>query len=149
MAGIDAERGLSPAVNFVLVTGISLLLIGSLFTGISGVLEDRREAAVDDGLEVTGHQLAADIAAADRAAQTAGEGHITVESRLPTRIAGTRYSVEIRRDGSSVVLLLRSDDPAATARTTVNNETAIETGTYNGGAIRLDWSGDTIEVNDV
>jgi hypothetical protein len=149
MAGIDAERGLSPAVNFVLVTGISLILIGSLFTGISGVLEDRREAAVEDGLEVTSHQLAADIAATDRAAQTAGDGRITVESRLPTRIAGTRYSVEIRQDGSSVVLLLRSDDPAATARTTVDNETAIETGTYNGGTIRFDWGGGTIEVDDV
>jgi hypothetical protein len=149
MAGIDAERGLSPAVNFVLVTGISLLLIGSLFTGISGVLEDRRETAVADGLEVTGHQLAADIAATDRAARTAGDGHITVESRLPARIAGARYSVEIRRDGSSVVLILRSDDPAATARTTVDNGTAIETGTYNGGTLRLDWSGGTIEVNDV
>ncbi|MFT4883109.1 MAG: hypothetical protein ACI8U4_000608 [Natronomonas sp.] len=148
MAGLSNERGLSPTVNFVLVTGISLLLIGGLFTGISGVLEDRRGAAVNDGLEVTSHQLAADIAAADRAAQTADSGHITIETRLPVRIAGTRYSIEIRENGSSIVLVLQSEDPSATARTTVDNETAVATGTYRGGPLTLEWNGDTIEVDD-
>lgn len=148
MAGMSDERGLSPTVNFVLVTGISLLLIGGLFTGISGVLEDRREAAVEDGLEVTGHQLASDIKAADRAAQTANGGHITIESRHPTRIAGTRYSVEIRPDDSSILLVLQSEDPDVTVRMPVDNETAVKTGTYAGGSLTLEWSGDTIEVND-
>lgn len=148
MAGIDDERGLAPTVNFVLVTGISLLLIGSLFTGVSGVLEDRREAAVNDGLEVTSHQLAADIAAADRAAQTAGDGHVTVETRLPTRVAGARYSITIRENGTSLVLVLRSENPTATARATVDNGTAVATGTYRGGPLTLEWHGDTIEVDD-
>lgn len=148
MAGMSAERALSPAINLVLVTGISLLLIAGLFTGISGVLEDRREAAVEDGLEVTSHQFAADIAATDRAAQTANDGHITVESRHPTRIAGTRYSIEIRPDNSSVLLVFRSESPDVMVRATVDNETSIATGTYEGGSLTLEWNGDIIEVND-
>ena len=66
------DRAVSATLGYVLVIGITTILISGLFLAAGGFVENQHERAIRAELEVVGNRLAADIAAVDRLALAAG-----------------------------------------------------------------------------
>lgn len=149
-------RAVSTVVSYLMVLGIVTVLTTGLFVSTSGFVEDQRQGAVRSELEVVGNQLAADLAVADRLARAgegAGEGAETVQvtSDLPDRVAGATYEIEIvERDDGLYRLVLRSLDADVSVTVLVRTRTPIETGTVDGGDVRISYDGSgPLEVDRV
>lgn len=145
------DRAVSSVVTYLMVLGIVTVLTTGLFVSMSGFVVTQQEGAIRSELEVVGNQFAADLAAADRLALTAGPaGTVQVTSDLPDRVAGTTYEIEIveRADGLYAIVL-RSHDPAVTVTVLVRTRTPVETGTVDGGDLRIAYDGSgSLEVRD-
>jgi len=137
------RRAVSVTVGYVLMLAVAALLMGTLLTAGSGLIEGRSEQVVDDQLTVIGTQVASNIHEADRLAQvahadantTSATGAISLDVRLPQQVAGTRYRIEITSD----TIILRSSNPDVRVNVTYP-ETAIPvltTGQFNGGDVRI------------
>jgi FlaG/FlaF family flagellin (archaellin) len=137
------RRAVSVTVGYVLMLAVAALLMGTLLTAGSGLIEGRSEQVVDDQLTVVGTQLASNIHEADRLAQvahadanrTAANGTINLEVRLPRQVAGTGYLVEITAD----TIILESSNPDVNVSVSYP-DTAVPvstTGQFNGGDVRI------------
>ena len=137
------RRGVSVTVGYVLMLAVAGLLLGVLLTAGGGLLEGQSEQVVDDELTVIGAQLAANIHEADRLAvvahedanTTAATGSVSLDVKLPQRVAGTGYRIEIS-DGT-ISLLTANPTLNVTVpypETTVPVETD---GQLNGGDLRI------------
>jgi hypothetical protein len=141
------DRAVSVTVNYVLTITIATLLLSLLFVSAGGLIESQTEETIRSELEVLGQQLAADIESADRLATVAegGDAEVRIETRLPHRVAGTEYTIDID-DGE---IELRSTDPEIKisvqfmARTNVEPEHTIR-----GGDVLIEWEDDTLEVKN-
>lgn len=133
------DRAVSVTVNYVLTLTIATLLLSGLAVSAGGLIESQSERAIESELEVLGQQLAADIESVDRLATVAGgaNAEVRIETRLPTRVAGTRYDITVVESE----LVLRSTDPAisVTVPLTVTNDLA-EGRTIQGGNVVIGWS---------
>ena len=89
------DRATSVAVSYVLALGITAILISGLLVASSDYLEGERQRATIQELDGLGNRLAAALTDADRLSRSGGETNLTVER--PGRIAGSDYTVEIRR----------------------------------------------------
>lgn len=133
------DRAVSVTVNYVMAITIATLLLSGLAVSAGGLIESQSERAIESELEVLGQQLAADVESADRLATVAGgaNAEVRIETRLPTRVAGTGYDITVTESE----LVLRSTDPAisVTVPVTVTNELA-EGRTVRGGDVVIEWS---------
>ena len=143
------DRGVSVTLNYTLVLGITAILVVGLLTAGGGFVESQRNSVIDSELRVIGERLAADLATADRRAQS-GESSTTlnVTTQLPKTVAGTSYRIEVVTAGGNTSLELTTDslDRSVTAR--VANTTAIEPTEFPGGPVEITYAGGTLEVND-
>jgi PKD repeat protein len=89
------DRAVSVAVSYVLALGITAILISGLLVASTDYLEDERQRATIQELDGLGNRLAAAFTDADRLSRSGGATSLTVER--PSRIAGSDYTVEIRR----------------------------------------------------
>lgn len=89
------DRAVSVAVSYVLALGITAILISGLLVASSDYLEDERQRATIQELDGLGNRLAAAFTDADRLSRSGGATSLVVER--PSRIAGSDYTVEIRR----------------------------------------------------
>jgi hypothetical protein len=89
------DRAVSVAVSYVLALGITAILISGLLVASSDYLDDERQRATIQELDGLGNRLAAAFTDADRLSRSGGATSLTVER--PARIAGSDYTVEIRR----------------------------------------------------
>lgn len=104
------RRAVSVTVGYVLMLAVAALLMATLLTAGSGLIEGRSEQVVDDQLTVIGTQLASNIHEADRLAQVAhadanassATGTISLEVRLPQQVAGTGYRITVTNDTISL-----------------------------------------------
>lgn len=137
------RRAVSVTVGYVLMLAVAALLMGTLLTAGSGLIEGRSEQVVDDQLTVIGTQLASNIHEADRLAQvahadanrTAAKGTINLEVRLPRQVAGTGYLVEITAD----TIILESSNPDVNVSVSYP-DTAVPvstSGQFTGGDVRI------------
>lgn len=139
------SRGVSVAINYVLVIGIAAIFtLGVLF--FSGVfVEDQRERAIQDQLEVVGIQLGAEIEQIDRLVTTGGgEAELEVQPELIEMVAGTTYTVEV--DSQAGELVLRSRSPQVEVRTSVSVSSDLTSETVRGDAVKLTYEEGVIRV---
>lgn len=139
------SRGVSVAINYVLVIGIAAIFtLGVLF--FSGVfVEDQRERAIQDQLEVVGIQLGAEIEQIDRLVTTgSGEAELEVQPELIEMVAGTTYTVEV--DSQAGELVLRSRSPQVEVRTAVSVSSDLTSETVRGDAVKLTYEGGVIRI---
>lgn len=148
-----SERALSTVVSYVLTLGIVVLLLTTLFGVFAPIVSGQQDEAVRANLDVFGNDLAGDLESADRLAASAGDGGIVeLQTRLPERVAGETYEIEIEElsddDGYAIVLL--SPDLEAPVRVTVKTDTPIVTSpdTLEGGTLEIvyDPGDDELEV---
>lgn len=138
------DRAVSVTVNYVMTITIATLLLSGLVVSAGGLIESQSEEAIRSELDVLGQQLAADIGSTDRLAAVA-EGNndeVRIESALPTRVAGTGYTIDVAGD----TIVLRTIDPevSVSVQFTVSDGTAVETErTVRGGNVLIEWDGDS------
>lgn len=136
------DRAVLVTVNYVMTITIATLLLSGLAVSAGGLVESQSEQATESELEVLGQQLAADVESADRLATVAdgSDAEVQIESRLPTRVAGTGYTIDVAGD----TIELRTAMPAVSVsvRFTVSDGTVVETEQpVQGGNVRIEWSG--------
>jgi len=149
-------RGVSVTVGYILTLAVAALLLGVLVTGASGLLAGQSETVVGDELNVVGNQLAANIDEADQLARIARDdtaaisgtdGRVVLDVRLPDRVSGSEYDVEI--DDASRTITLEALNPEVTVEVAYP-DTEMELDApdrFRGGSIRLVYDGgDTLEV---
>lgn len=151
------DRAVSTAVGYALVLGIVTLLTTGLVMGFAPLVTGQQADATHSTLEVLGNDLAGDVERVDSLATSAGsDGTVVLRSRLPERVGGSTYHVEIdevnETDGAyRYEIRLRSTDPETIA--TVGFRTRIEvdddaTGTLDGGPLEIVYDGDRLVVRE-
>ncbi|MEF8882631.1 MAG: hypothetical protein V5A34_08935 [Halapricum sp.] len=145
----SSERGVSTTVNYVLTLGIASLLIIGLLTAGGDFIEDTRDQAVREELEVIGQQISSDVSRADRLVVAADSSDPTVRMTLeyPDRVVGTQYRV--RLDNSTNQIILESADPSISVAIGIRTETDLANSTASSGGMRLVYIGDRLEVQNV
>ena len=139
------DRAVSTAVTWALTMLITTLLITGLLVATGNQIRDRTESVTRSELEVIGQQLVSDLSAADRLAQSEADT-VTVQSRLPDRVAHGTYRVEISAtvDGTSV--RIASGNTAVTVP--MANRTAVQNASLPGGDLHISLDGGILEVSD-
>lgn len=138
------DRAVSVTVNYVMTITIATLLLSGLVVSAGGLIESQSEEAIRSELDVLGQQLAADIGSTDRLAAVAkgNDAEVRIESALPSRVAGTGYTIDVAGD----TIVLRTTDPevSVSVQFTVSDGTAVETErTVRGGNVLIEWDGDS------
>ena len=152
------DRAVSITVNYVLVLGITAVLISGLLVGAGGYVQDQRENVVREELSVVAEQLAAGIDDADRLAR-AHDRSVVDDSRtvrigvdLPTRVAGESYRIEVRtvstpgEQPARHGLTLRSSSTRVSVTLSISTVVGMKNGSVGGGQVivRLDTGGPTL-----
>lgn len=129
-------RAVSTALGYVLVLGITAILVSGLLVAAGGFVEDQRDRVVRSELEVVGQQVASGVSAADRlVAAGDSDTRLNARLRLPERVADRQYSVRIVADGSGYEVLLRVENPDETVRVGFVASTPVATGTTVRGGV--------------
>jgi hypothetical protein len=137
------DRAVSTTVGYTLSLGISALLISGLLIAGGGFLQDQRVTSTRSELTVIGHQIAADIASADRLVGT-DASNIRVQRNLPDRVTGSAYTVTVVTSGETH-LRLTSAEPEVTVRVDVEAQFApggLEQTSVDGGDIEVVYNPD-------
>lgn len=145
------NRGLSAVLGYVLMLGITTILISGLFFAAGDFVENQHDRAVRAEFEVVGNRIAADIAAVDRLVlAAAGDGRIGLMVELPQRAAGKSYEIETSDAGPDNVtaITLRTTTGAAdiAVEVRVKTKTSLAEQTIAGGNIRIVYDGNQLEV---
>lgn len=143
---LDADRGLTSVLQYVLVLLIVALLISGLIFGFSEVIQDQREQAVRSNLELAGHRIADGFATADRLGSNDTTAAVTLD--LPGDVAGLRYDVTIRNQGNTSRVVLQTRNPDVTVLVGFVTETPARETSVQGGtvSVRYDRQSGMLEV---
>jgi len=145
-----ADRGQSTSLDYTFSLAIAALLVTGLVTAAGGFVADSREQVVRTELEVIGEHVANELVAADRLAEAGSTTEsLTVTKPLPSRVAGTGYSIETNTDGSTQWVNLTASDPDVTVSVRVRTATPIAETAIDGGDVTVtyDPSADQLEVS--
>lgn len=142
------SRGTTIALNYVLVLGISTLLVSGLIVAGGVFVEDQRENVIQGELNVIGTHLSGNIAQVDRYV-IAGDEEATahVNQTFPRQVSKERYEVRLEPNGNEpaqLVLSPRSADITVTINATVSAD--VEASTARGGKISVYYDGDGLVI---
>ena len=146
-AGARADRAVSITVNYVIVLGITAVLISGLLVGAGGYVQEQRESVVREELSVVAEQVAAGIDDADRlAAAYPRNRSVRVGVDLPGRVAGESYRIQVTEltaptnQPARHELTLRSTGTRVSVTLTVSTSVDLDERSVNGGwvVVRLD-----------
>jgi hypothetical protein len=153
-AASRVDRAVSITVNYVIVLGLTAVLISGLLIGAGGYVQDQRTNVVREELTVVAEQLATGIGDADRLSRVDGSRTVRVGVTLPARVAGESYRIEVTNlstppdQPSRHELTLRSSGSDVSVTLTISTLVGLEEGSVNGGwvVVRLD-GGDLVLSN--
>lgn len=147
------NRGVSAVLGYVMMLGITTLLITGLLFAAGNFVENQQDRAIRAEFQVVGNRIAADIAAVDRlvlASQGDGQAELLVE--LPPRAASQTYRIEVSDappDNVSVITLnTTTGGTEVSVDVRVKSSTPLAEGTVDGGRIRIEYDGSQLEVHD-
>lgn len=152
-----ADRAVSTALSYALILGIVTLLLVGLTVGFAPLVESQQADATHATLEVLGNDVAGDIASADRLAVTAGShGTVVLRTRLPDRVGGSPYEIEIDEvnettDEQLYEVALTSLDHETSATVRVRTRTEIDVGAtdaLDGGPLEVSFDGERLVIED-
>lgn len=154
----DADRGVSTAVSYVLMLGITALLTTALITSFAPFVTNQQQTATQSTIAVIGNDIAGDIESVDRLviateAETETTGTVKFRTRLPDRLAGSRYEIEIHRVDAEAdspydyEIVLRTVDFEMSTVTELRTQTEVteRTGSdaLDGGTLQIEYDPDT------
>jgi hypothetical protein len=145
----DVTRGVSTVLGYSLNLMVATLLVTGLLIAAGSLVESQRDQASRAELQVIGERLVANLETADRLARSATDGHGSVDTRLPSHVAGSSYRVAIVTDDGTARAILTADSPQNRIVVPINNETPIAPSNHTGGSLRVTWNGsEPLEVHD-
>lgn len=142
-------RAVSPVFGYALTLGITTVLIAGLLIAAGGFVDTQRQATTESELEVIGHQLAADVAAADRLARTDGTETVAVTRGLPNRVVGSSYTVHVRDDENGPTrpyLELTSTQPEVSVTVGLLSQTDVDPSSVGGGKIVVTYENGALVI---
>lgn len=143
------ERGVSTVLGYTLNVLVATLLVTGLLFAAGSLVHSQRDQAVRSELSVVGQRFAANIEVADRLSLAAGDGDVGVNARLPDRVAGAPYRIQLVVDGSNVTAVLTTDSPTVRVTVPIDNHTAVAPADLRGGPLEVTWTGaGPLEVHD-
>lgn len=131
---MTADRGVSTVVGYVLVLGITTLLISGLLVTTGGVVDNRQQSTARNALGVVGDRIAANLMAADRLAETGAET-VVVGASLPDRVAAGGYRIAVNSSASELVL--EADRADTTVRVSFVASTDVADTQVTGGDVEV------------
>lgn len=131
------DRAVSFTVGYVLTVAIAVVLVGGVLLTVGQVVADERRDTVRDEAVVAGDQTAAAVMAADRLVQQGNGTNLTIDLRLPDRLADQPYTITLRANASATTILVRPQSLPITVSTSLQNRTRIESATVIGGDVRV------------
>lgn len=149
-----ADRGVSTVVSYSLILGIVSILLVTLILSFTPLVTNQQTSAVHSTLTVVGHDVAGDIESVDRLAIAAGsDGTVVHRTRLPDRVGGSPYRIEIDQPGAETLyeLTFRSPDQELGVTVPVRTQTEIDVaagGTLDGGDLEIVYSGDELVIEN-
>jgi hypothetical protein len=151
-----ADRSVSVALNYVLVLGITTVLITGLLIAGSTFVGDNREQVIDSELAVIGNHIAGNMEQVDRLvnASTTNAGNdpavAYINQSFQQQVTGTSYNVEVV-DGDPSRVILTSANPSVTVEVNATVRTDVRETAVSGGAISVyyDASTDELVIDDV
>ena len=151
------DRAVSITVNYVIVLGITAVLISGLLIGAGGYVQDQRTNVVREQLTVVAEQLAAGITDADRLSRAEARSlSVRVGVNLPARVAGESYRIAVDnvsapgQEPMEYELRLRSASSDVSVTLRLSTLVALEERSVNGGwvVLRLDASDSTLVLEN-
>jgi hypothetical protein len=146
-----ACRGTSVTLNYVLVLGISTVLVTGLIIAGGSFVEDQREAVIEGELRIVGNHLASNLEQVDRYVNASESGNPTtayVNQTFQQEVTGSTYQIELLDNGGDPQLLLTSTrgdvevSVPLSVRTPVDDGAAASggevTAAYESGALVID-----------
>lgn len=148
---MSESRAVSTTLGYVLVLGISALLVTGLITAGGNYVQTEREQTVRDQLSVIGQQVAADIERADRLVRAAPSGTdphtVQMRQNFADDVTGSAYRITL--DSGSNTVVVESFDPELSVSVKVTSQTSLADSMSDGGPIQIRYTGSTLEVRDV
>lgn len=148
MRSVNADRGTTTTLSYVLALSITVLLSSGLLIAAGGTVESVQESTAREELRVVGQAIDSRMLAVDRLSSVGGET-VVVEMSAPDRVAGTAYSVEVE-EGPPARLYLNATDIGESVAITVPTNRPVVPTRVSGGDLRIvltDESGaDKLEV---
>jgi len=151
---MDRDRGQSISINYTLSLVIVSVLMSGLFISMSGFLDTERTRVTRSEFEVLGNRVAADIATADRLAETTeSNAGVEVETAIPPRVAGSWYTVTITSQpagSGQFVVEIQLDAREVDVSKNVSTKTEFEVvnSRLTGGSYVVSFDGSTLGVSD-
>jgi hypothetical protein len=149
------DRAVSITVNYVIVLGLTAVLISGLLIGAGGYVQDQRTNVVREELAVVAEQLAAGIGDADRLSRADAQSRsVRVGVPLPSRVAGESYRIEVNNvsapgdQPSRYELMLRSAGSDVSVTLTISTLVGLDEGSVNGGWVVVRLDGDELVLSD-
>lgn len=134
------ERGQAVTLNYTIGLGIAAILVTGLLIAGGDFVDNQRERVAETELRVVGQQVAADVEAADRLANsTEQQGRVEVTRRLPPDVTGSSYSVELVEQPDPY-LELRTDSPEVEVRIEFTNQTDVTQSQVSGGNVVVNYT---------
>jgi hypothetical protein len=147
-----AGRAVSAALSYTLILGIVTLLLTGLTAGFAPLVTNQQADAAHTTLEVLGNDIAGDLERADRLAVAAGpNGTVVLQTRLPERVSGSTYDIEIEETAETRLyeLTLTSRDHETSATVRVRTEIEVDAAaidTIDGGPIEIAFDGSQLVI---
>lgn len=144
-----SDRGLSTALNYVLILGIVSILVTTLLFGFGGLVENQQETTSREQLEVIGNRVASDLGQVDTLASHAPGHDHSVRADLPTRVVGASYTISVAKVGTnSYELTLTTGDPSSTVVVPFRSTTEISApNTIYGGPLVFEYAGGQVVIS--
>lgn len=134
------ERGQAITLNYTIGLGIAAILVTGLLIAGGNFVDSQRERVAETELRVVGQQVAADVEAADRLANsTEQQSRVEVTRRLPPDVTGSSYSVELVEQPDPY-LELRTDSPEVEVRIEFTNQTDVTQSQVSGGDVVVNYT---------
>lgn len=151
------RRSVSVALSYVLLLGVSTVLISGLFIAAGNLTQSQQERTVRLEMETIGEQLSNDVNAADRMARTLDDTDtIRIERQFPETVSGSTYRVTVTDSPGTVntdeALVLKATNADVSLEVPLNPETDVDgDSSATGGTVVItyDESADELVIDDV
>lgn len=151
----EDDRGVSIAVTHVLTIAITTILIATLLTSASGLLDSETDRSAESSLETVGERLAGEIANVD---QIAEDDEVTLTVEQPRTVANSGYTVALLEasscadapllDGGTDCLRLSGNGVDVVVHVPIKTDADLDGGSSApGGTIEIVYDDDEDEIS--
>lgn len=140
-----SDRGVSTVVSYVLTLGIVVLLLTTLVGVFAPLVTNQQDDAVRSNLDVFGNDLAGDLESADRLAGGGDNVTVEVRTRLPDRVGGSAYEIEVNATAERITLWSPDHDTGMTVTFTTEVDVR-DPGLLDGGPLKITYDTDEREL---